>query len=120
MLESLIGFEEHVKNIVERVVLLSPMTWLDNLPGPSFTDPIMQQVRDLKPPFVGGNDWIERRKPICDDYPSNEELCAHPFMSKSLDGENPISVQEWEFLQQNSEAKRFQKRIKREEHEVKG
>jgi hypothetical protein len=112
MLQALQEYEDEIQNILDRAVYLAPTTWL-NLPGPSFLDPAIQPIKDLELPYLGGNDWIEKRKLICDD-PNNEILCAHPFMSASL--EQFISVREWELLQQQSEAKRFQTAIKRADH----
>jgi hypothetical protein len=84
-----------IQNILGRVLYLAPTTWMD-LPGPSFTETVMQQIKDLSPPYVGGNDWAERRKQIC-EKPGNDVLCAHPFMAKDLEGF--ITVKEWEMLQ---------------------
>ena len=67
------------------------------MPGPSLFDASMQHIRDLSPPFVGGENWTERRKEIC-DLEESEELCAHPFMSEDLVKGNPITVKDWELL----------------------
>lgn len=103
MIDSLARHEEVMINILEKALFLSPVTVM-NLPGPSFADPIMKQIRNLSPPYVGGPKWPERRAEIC-NKPGNEVLCAHPFMAEDL--LHPMAVREWELLQQQSDAKKF-------------
>ena len=111
MIEALIQYEKHIQHILDRAVFLAPTTWM-NLPGPSFLDPVMKQIKDLQPPYVGGNNWNERRKELCEQL-SNEVLCQHPFMQES---KNPITVKEWELLQQNADAQTFQEYIETKDH----
>jgi hypothetical protein len=66
MLDSLSRYEEVMTNILEKAVFLAPTTWMD-LPGPSFTEPIMRQIRLLSPPYVGGPNWDKRREEICSE-----------------------------------------------------
>lgn len=103
MLDALAEYEDYILNILGKAIFLAPTTWMD-LPGPSFADPIMQQIRNLRPPFVGGEDWPKRRAEICDQA-ENAELCAHPFMAEDL--KFPLATREWEHIQQQAEAKRF-------------
>ena len=56
MLDALVAYEGNISEILDQALFLAPTTWMD-LPGPSFADPIMQQIRNLRPPYVGGEDW---------------------------------------------------------------
>lgn len=94
MIDSLARHEEVMVNILERAVFLAPTTWMD-LPGPSFTEPIMKKIRSLSPPYVGGVNWPERRKVICSN-PDNKKICAHPFMTENM--LHPFTIKEWELL----------------------
>lgn len=116
MIDSLCRHEDGISHLIQKVVLLAPTIFMD-LPGPSFVDPVMDQIKDLFPPYVGGNFWRARRTQIC-EKPGNEELCAHPFMAEDL--EFPFTVFEWELLQQQAEAKGLQDKIPREDHKEKG
>lgn len=76
----------------------------------------MKQIKDLQPPYVGGNNWTERRKVICEKG-GNEVLCQHPFMQEHR---NPITVKEWELLQQNADAQTFQEYIETQDYAMIG
>jgi hypothetical protein len=82
MLDSLARWENEIQYLVDKAIFLAPTFWME-LPGPSFSDPVMKQIQDLKPPYVGGNNWQTRRTKIC-TRSGNAKLCEHPFMSADL------------------------------------
>ena len=66
--------QEHVAKIVDRIVMLSPVTWMD-LP-----DVTMDHVENVVgQEFVGGDGWALQLGGIC-SKDSTEILCNHPLM----------------------------------------
>jgi hypothetical protein len=64
MLYGMFYAEKHLWRMTDSVVLLAPTTWMD-LPGPSFAEPIMAEIINLKPSFVWGPGWASKRDKIC-------------------------------------------------------
>lgn len=52
--------QEHMARVVDKIILLAPTSWQE-LPGPSFLDPVMDHIKELEPQEIWGLGWPESR-----------------------------------------------------------